>query len=100
MMCHIVFRIGPACNLVGGWVDYFEEGRHKLFLHICNYFPSTWHRRSGISTVGGANRLFAGLSGVRIAVAVIYFCIIQGSRPGLGAHPASYTMGTGVFFLG
>jgi hypothetical protein len=46
------------------------------------------------SSVGIATELRAGLSGVRIPVGEKFFALVQ---TGLGAHPASCTMGTGSF---
>ena len=84
---------------VCGWTT-LKKGATRSSHTSAAVSQSTCRRSSGISTVGGANRLFPGLSEVRIAVGSRYFSITQESRPGFGAHPASYTVSTGVFSPG
>jgi hypothetical protein len=52
------------------------------------------------SAVCLVTRLQIEKSGVRIAQGARSFCLIQNVQTGVGAHPASYSVGTGGSFLG
>ena len=52
--------------------------------------------RSRYSSAGIVSRLLAGTFGVRFPPGATYFSILQNVQSFFGAHPASYSIGTGV----
>ena len=71
-------------------MDYFEEGPTRCSHTSPTISQSTCCRRSGISTVGGANRLLAGLSGIRIAVGSRFFLLPKSPDRVLGPNQLLY----------
>lgn len=69
------------------------------FFHISFNFviPSTLGQTRYSSVVGIVIRLRAGRSGVRIPIGATNFPPLLSFQTGSGAHPASHSIGTGVF---